>query len=196
MGVILRWKLFERHNKPILAHLMLSRHEKAAVAPPGGWKFGATFSPFMPGPKHFSADATLLCYFILASSTTVRTFGDLFEQHHCWYPQRASFKGCLHHLCNIAKVRHCLSEGDTEVQKFIHFFLDYSNSLLMGFPNKLWNPLQLFYILLERTGYLAIIQPAVLPPVHVFPPTIVRCINWTWLSLHTRQLHYQLLPVC
>lgn len=42
-----------------------------------------------------SADAALLGYFILASSTPVRTLGDLFEQDHCWHPQRADFKGCL-----------------------------------------------------------------------------------------------------
>lgn len=123
MGVILAWKLFERHNKPVLARLTLSRREKAAVAPPGG----SLDLRSLHSCWARNTFRNILCW---------RRFAGLLYwglQHHCkdlwgfiWAgslltPTKSKFQGLP--FINFAKVRHCLSKGDTDVQKFMHLFL-------------------------------------------------------------------------
>ncbi|KAK0143573.1 ATP-binding cassette sub-family G member 5 [Merluccius polli] len=83
---------------------------------------------------------------ILASSTTVRNLGVIFDQDlsfnsHIKQTSRTAF----FHLRNITKIRRILSKTDAE--KLIHAFvtsrLDYCNSLLSGCPNKSIKTLQL-----------------------------------------------------
>ncbi|XP_042341350.1 uncharacterized protein LOC121942262, partial [Plectropomus leopardus] len=102
------------------------------------------------GPKHlrssFSNNLISLDGITLASSTTVRNLGVLFDQDlsfasHIKQTSRTAF----FHLRNIAKIRHILSQTDAE--KLVHAFvtsrLDYCNSLLFGCPNKSLRSLQL-----------------------------------------------------
>ena len=102
------------------------------------------------GPKHLrnslSNDITTLDGITLASSTTVRNLGVIFDQDlsfnsHIKQISRTAF----FHLRNIAKIRHILSQNDAE--KLVHAFvtsrLDYCNSLLSGCPNKSLKTLQL-----------------------------------------------------
>ena len=84
-------------------------------------------------PKHLRNG---LVDFTLASSTTVRNLGVIFDQdmlftqHINQVCQTAFF-----HLCNISKIRRILPQSDAE--KLIHTFvtsrLDYCNALLAGF---------------------------------------------------------------
>ncbi|XP_029284776.1 uncharacterized protein LOC115006618, partial [Cottoperca gobio] len=102
------------------------------------------------GPKRlrnaFSNDIEALDGINLASSTTVRNLGVIFDQDlsfnsHIKQISRTAF----FHLRNIAKIRHILSQNDAE--KLVHAFvtsrLDYCNSLLSGCPKKSLKTLQL-----------------------------------------------------
>ena len=102
------------------------------------------------GPKHLrntlSNDLANLDGITLASSTTVRNLGVIFDQDmsfnsHIKQISRTAF----FHLRNISKIRHILSQQDAE--KIIHAFvtsrLDYCNSLLSGCPNRSIKTLQL-----------------------------------------------------
>uniref|UniRef100_A0A8P4G3E0 Reverse transcriptase domain-containing protein n=1 Tax=Dicentrarchus labrax TaxID=13489 RepID=A0A8P4G3E0_DICLA len=102
------------------------------------------------GPKNLrdslSKDIVTLDGTNLASSTTVRNLGVIFDQDlsfnsHIKQTSRTAF----FHLRNITKIRHILSQTDAE--KLIHAFvtsrLDYCNSLLSGCPNKSIKTLQL-----------------------------------------------------
>ena len=104
----------------------------------------------MLGPKHLrnslSNEITTLDGITLASSSTVRNLGVIFDQDlsfnsHIKQISRTAF----FHLRNIAKIRHILSQNDAE--KLVHAFvtsrLDYCNSLLSGCPNKSLKTLQL-----------------------------------------------------
>ena len=73
----------------------------------------------MLGPKHLrntlSNDLTNLDGITLASSTTVRNLGVIFDQDmsfnsHIKHISRTAF----FHLCNITKIRHLLSQQDAE----------------------------------------------------------------------------------
>ncbi len=88
------------------------------------------------GPKHLrnslSNDIVVLGDITLASSTTVRNLGiifdqDLFFNSHLKQISRTAF----FHLCNIAKIRSVLSQKDAEklVNAFVTSRLDYCNSL-------------------------------------------------------------------
>ena len=102
------------------------------------------------GPEHLRNtlcnDIATLDGFTLASSTTVKNLGVIFDQDlsfnsHIKQMSRTAF----FHLRNIAKIRHILSLKDAE--KIIHAFvtsrLDYCNSLLSGCSKKSLKPLQL-----------------------------------------------------
>ncbi|XP_037607481.1 uncharacterized protein LOC119477468 [Sebastes umbrosus] len=93
-----------------------------------------------------SNDIVTLDGIALASSTTVRNLGVIFDQDmpfnsHIKQTSRTAF----FHLRNIAKIRHILSQNDAE--KLVHAFvtsrLDYCNSLLSGSSNKSLKTLQL-----------------------------------------------------
>ena len=95
----------------------------------------------MLGPKHLkntlSNDITTLGGITLASSTTVTNLGVIFNQDlsfnsHIKQISRTAF----FHLCNIAKIRHILSQKDAEklVHAFVTATLDYCNLLLSGCP--------------------------------------------------------------
>ena len=102
------------------------------------------------GPKHLRnsliSDTTTLDGITMASSSTVRNLGVMFDQDmsfnsHIKHISRTAF----FHLRNISKIRRILSQKDAE--KLIHAFvssrLDYCNSLLSGCPNKSLKTLQL-----------------------------------------------------
>ncbi|XP_039668677.1 uncharacterized protein LOC120566361 [Perca fluviatilis] len=102
------------------------------------------------GPKHLrtslSKDIATLDGIALASSTTVRNLGVIFDQDisfntHLKQTSRTAF----FHLRNIAQIRNILSQNDSE--KLVHAFvtsrLDYCNSLLSGCSNKFLKTLQL-----------------------------------------------------
>ena len=100
------------------------------------------------GPKNLrdSMSTATLDGITLASSTTVRNLGVIFDQDlsfnsHIKQTSRTAF----FHLRNITKIRRILSKTDAE--KLIHAFvtsrLDYCNSLLSGCPNKSIKTLQL-----------------------------------------------------
>ncbi|XP_038581024.1 uncharacterized protein LOC119907367, partial [Micropterus salmoides] len=108
------------------------------------------------GPKHLrNALSKDICYIYiyvsldgiaLASSTTVRNLGVIFDQDmsfksHIKQISRTAF----FHLRNIAKIRNILSKNDAE--KLVHAFvtsrLDYCNSLLSGCSKKSIKTLQL-----------------------------------------------------
>ncbi|XP_054865229.1 uncharacterized protein LOC129348587 [Amphiprion ocellaris] len=102
------------------------------------------------GPKHLrkllSKHIVTLDGITLASSTTVRNLGVIFDQDmsfnsHIKQICRTSF----FHLRNIVKIRNILSQSDAE--KLVHAFvtsrLDYCNSLLSGCPNSSLKHLQL-----------------------------------------------------
>ncbi|XP_028272704.1 uncharacterized protein LOC114443000 [Parambassis ranga] len=102
------------------------------------------------GPKHLrtslSDNTFSLDGITLASSTTVRNLGVIFDQDmsfvsHIKQVSRTTF----FHLRNITKIRSILSQSDAE--KLIHAFvtsrLDYCNSLLSGCPHYSINSLQL-----------------------------------------------------
>ncbi|XP_029297016.1 uncharacterized protein LOC115014371, partial [Cottoperca gobio] len=102
------------------------------------------------GPKRlrnaFSNDIEGLDGINLASSTTVRNLGVIFDQDlsfNCHIKQIS--RTAFFHLRNIAKIRHILSQNDAE--KLVHAFvtsrLDYCNSLLSGCPKKSLKTLQL-----------------------------------------------------
>ena len=64
----------------------------------------------------------------------------MYEKLHTQISRTAFF-----HLCNVAKIRHILSQKDAEklVHAFITSRLDYCNSLLSGCSNKSLKTLQL-----------------------------------------------------
>ncbi len=95
------------------------------------------------GPKHLRStlpnDIVMLNDITLASSTTARNLGVIFDQDlsfdsHIKQTSRTAF----FHLRNIAKIRPILSQKDAE--KLVHAFvtsrLDYCNSLLSGCTKK------------------------------------------------------------
>ena len=95
------------------------------------------------GPKNLryslSKDIVTLDGITLASSTTVRNLGVIFDQDlsfksHMKQTSRTAF----FHLRNIANIRHILSQTDAEkrIHAFVTSRLDYCNSLLSGCPNK------------------------------------------------------------
>ena len=93
-----------------------------------------------------SNDITTLDDITLASSTTVRNLGVIFDQDLSFnYHIKQTSMTAFFHLRNIAKIRHILSQNDAE--KLVHAFvtsrLDYCNSLLSGCPNKSLKTLQL-----------------------------------------------------
>ncbi len=102
------------------------------------------------GPKYLrnflSNDIVTLNDITLASSTTVRNLGVIFDQNlsfdsHIKQISRTAF----FHLRNIAKIRSILSQKDAE--KLVHAFvtsrLDYCNSFLSGCTKKSLKTLQL-----------------------------------------------------
>ncbi len=102
------------------------------------------------GPKHLRStlpnDIVTLNDITLASSTTVRNLGVIFDQDlsfdsHIKQTSRTAF----FHLRNIAKIRPILSQKDAE--KLVHAFvasrLDCCNSLLSGCTKKSLKTLQL-----------------------------------------------------
>ena len=101
------------------------------------------------GPKHLrdtlSNDIATLDGINLASSSTVRNLGVIFDQDMSFNSQNKLKKTAFFHLRNIAKIRHILSQNDAE--KLVHAFvtsrLDYCNSLLSGCSNKSLKTLQL-----------------------------------------------------
>lgn len=102
------------------------------------------------GPKHLrdsvSNDIAALDGISLASSTTVRNLGVLFDQDMSFTSHiRQISRTAFFHLRNIAKIRHILSQNNAE--KLVHAFvtsrLDYCNSLLSGCSNKSLKTLQL-----------------------------------------------------
>ncbi|XP_034541124.1 uncharacterized protein LOC117814108, partial [Notolabrus celidotus] len=102
------------------------------------------------GPKHlretFSNNISTLDGISLASSTSARNLGVLFDQDLSFNSQIQQIsRSAYFHLRNISKIRHFLSQSDAE--KLVHAFvtsrLDYCNSLLSGCPNKSLKILQL-----------------------------------------------------
>ncbi len=102
------------------------------------------------GPEHLrntsSNDIVTLDDITLASSTTVRNLGIIFDQDlsfnsHIQQISRTAF----FHLRKIAKIRSILSQKDAEklVHAFITSRLDYCNSLLSGCTKKSQKTLQL-----------------------------------------------------
>ena len=91
------------------------------------------------GPKHIrdslSSNIVNLDGITLASSTTVRNLGVIFDQDLSFnsYVKQIS-RTAFFHLRNIAKIRHILSQQDAE--KLVHTFvtsrLDNCNSLFSG----------------------------------------------------------------
>ena len=131
------------------------------------------------GPKHLRnsliSDTTTLDGITMASSSTVRNLGVMFDQDmsfnsHIKHISRTAF----FHLRNISKIRRILSQKDAE--KLIHAFvssrLDYCNSLLSGCPNKSLKTLQLIQNaaarVLTRTNRRDHISP-VLASLHWLP---------------------------
>uniref|UniRef100_A0A8P4GNX2 Reverse transcriptase domain-containing protein n=1 Tax=Dicentrarchus labrax TaxID=13489 RepID=A0A8P4GNX2_DICLA len=151
------------------------------------------------GPKYLrdslSKDIVTLDGINLASSTTVRNLGVIFDQDlsfnsHIKQTSRTAF----FHLRNIRKNRHILSQTDAE--KLIHAFvtsrLDYCNSLLSGCPNKSIKTLQLIQNAAARvltgTRKRDHISP-VLASLHWLP---VKCrIEFKILLLTYKALHGQ-----
>uniref|UniRef100_A0A8P4KP43 Reverse transcriptase domain-containing protein n=1 Tax=Dicentrarchus labrax TaxID=13489 RepID=A0A8P4KP43_DICLA len=151
------------------------------------------------GPKNLrdslSKDIVSLDGINLASSTTVRNLGVIFDQDlsfnsHIKQTSRTAF----FHLRNIRKNRHILSQTDAE--KLIHAFvtsrLDYCNSLLSGCPNKSIKTLQLIQNAAARvltgTRKRDHISP-VLASLHWLP---VKCrIEFKILLLTYKALHGQ-----
>uniref|UniRef100_A0A3Q3F3D0 Reverse transcriptase domain-containing protein n=1 Tax=Labrus bergylta TaxID=56723 RepID=A0A3Q3F3D0_9LABR len=91
------------------------------------------------GPKNlretFSSDVTVLNDISLASSTTVRNLGVLFDQDMSFSSHiRQISRTAYFHLRNISKIRNILSQNDAEklVHEFVTSRLDYYNSLLSG----------------------------------------------------------------
>ena len=102
------------------------------------------------GPKHLrdtlSNDIATLDGITLASSTTVRNLGVIFDQEMTFNSHiKQISKTAFFHLRNIAKIRRILSQNDAE--KLVHAFvtsrLDYCNSLLAGCSKKSLKTLQL-----------------------------------------------------
>ncbi|XP_042349014.1 uncharacterized protein LOC121947898, partial [Plectropomus leopardus] len=102
------------------------------------------------GPKHlrssFSNNIISLDGITLASSTTVRNFGVLFDQDLSFVSHiKQTSRTAFFHLRNIVKISHILSQ--TNAEKLVHAFvtsrLDYCYSLLFGCPNKSLRSLQL-----------------------------------------------------
>ena len=131
------------------------------------------------GPKQhrntLSNDITTVDGFTLASSSTVRNLGVIFDpdmsfNSHIKQLSRTAF----FHLRNIAKIRPILSQKDAE--KLVHAFvtsrLDYCNSLLSGCPNKSLKSLQLIQNaaarVLTRTRMREHISP-ILASLHWLP---------------------------
>ncbi|XP_051234107.1 galanin receptor type 1b isoform X2 [Dicentrarchus labrax] len=151
------------------------------------------------GPKNLrdslSKDIVTLDGINLASSTTVRNLGVIFDQDlsfnsHIKQTSRTAF----FHLRNIRKIRHILSQTDAE--KLIHAFvtsrLDYCNSLLSGCPNKSIKTLQLIQNAAARvltgTRKRDHISP-VLATLHWLP---IKCrIEFKILLLTYKALHGQ-----
>uniref|UniRef100_A0A8P4KSI9 Reverse transcriptase domain-containing protein n=1 Tax=Dicentrarchus labrax TaxID=13489 RepID=A0A8P4KSI9_DICLA len=151
------------------------------------------------GPKNLrdslSKDIVTLDGINLASSTTVRNLGVIFDQDlsfnsHIKQTSRTAF----FHLRNIRKIRHILSQTDAE--KLIHAFvtsrLDYCNSLLSGYPNKSIKTLQLIQNAAARvltgTRKRDHISP-VLATLHWLP---IKCrIEFKILLLTYKALHGQ-----
>uniref|UniRef100_A0A8P4G3Q0 Reverse transcriptase domain-containing protein n=1 Tax=Dicentrarchus labrax TaxID=13489 RepID=A0A8P4G3Q0_DICLA len=151
------------------------------------------------GPKNLrdslSKDIVTLDGINLASSTTVRNLGVIFDQDlsfnsHIKQTSRTAF----FHLRNIRKIRHILSKTDAE--KLIHAFvtsrLDYCNSLLSGCPNKSIKTLQLIQNAAARvltgTRKRDHISP-VLATLHWLP---IKCrIEFKILLLTYKALHGQ-----
>merc|ERR1711980_61787 len=95
------------------------------------------------GPKHLrdalSNDISNLDGVNLASSTTVRNLGVIFDQDMSFISHiKQISRSAYFHLRNIAKMRPILSQKDAE--KLVHAFvtsrLDYCHSLLSGCPSK------------------------------------------------------------
>ena len=93
-----------------------------------------------------SDEITTLDGINLASSSTVRNLGVIFDQDMSFNSHiKQISKTAFFHLHNIAKIRHILPQNDAE--KLVHAFvtsrLDYCNSLLSGCSNKSLKTLQL-----------------------------------------------------
>uniref|UniRef100_A0A665ULH4 Reverse transcriptase domain-containing protein n=1 Tax=Echeneis naucrates TaxID=173247 RepID=A0A665ULH4_ECHNA len=102
------------------------------------------------GPKHLrkilSNHLISLDGITLASSSTVRNLGVIFDQDMSFVPHiKQVSRAAFFHLRNIRKIRNILSQDDAE--KLVHAFvtsrLDYCNSLLSRCPNKSLKGLQL-----------------------------------------------------
>ena len=102
------------------------------------------------GPEHLRNtlcnDIATMDGFTLASSTTVKNLGVIFDQDmsfnsHIKQMSRTAF----FHLRNIAKIRHILSlkDAETVIHAFVTSRLDYCNSLLSGCSKKSLKTLQL-----------------------------------------------------
>lgn len=131
------------------------------------------------GPEHLRnklcSDIALIDGLAVASSSTVRNLGVIFDQDMSFNSHIANIsKTAFFHLRNIAKIRHILSQKDAEilVHAFITSRLDYCNSLLSGCPSKSIKTLQLIQNaaarLLTRTSMRDHISP-VLASLHWLP---------------------------
>ena len=78
-------------------------------------------------------------------STSARNICVIFDQHMSLEQHVVSgCKVCFFHLCNISKIRNCLSKSDTEIllHALITSRLHNRNSLLYGLPKFLMDRLQ------------------------------------------------------
>ena len=74
---------------------------------------------------------------LVSPSASASNIGVIFDKHLSYDEHvTATCKSCFFHLRNIARIRHCLSQSDTEilVHAFITSKLDNCNSLLYGLP--------------------------------------------------------------
>ena len=155
------------------------------------------------GPKQhrntLSNDLALLDGFTIASRTTVRNLGVIFDQDISFNSHMKQIsKNAFFHLRNIAKIRHILSQKDAE--KLVHAFvtsrLDYCNSLLSGCPNKSIKTLQLIQNaaarVLTRTGIRDHISP-ILASLHWLPVKLrieFKILLLTYKALNDRAPSY------
>ena len=151
------------------------------------------------GPKNsrntFSNDIATLDGITLASSTTVRNLGVIFDQDLSFSSHIAQIsRTAFFHLRNIAKIRHILSQNDAEklVHAFVSSRLDYCNALLSGCPKKSLKTLQLIQNaaarVLTRTHRRDHITP-VLASLHWLP--VQSRIEFKTLLLTYKALHGQ-----
>ena len=109
------------------------------------WPLGSADEKLWPPPS-FKLPIPALDGISLASRTTVRNLGVIFDQNllfdaHIKHVSRTAF----FNLRNIVKIRNILSQSDAEkpVHAFVTSRLDYCNSLFLGCPTYSLKSLQL-----------------------------------------------------